>query len=344
VAAEATALADRLLDAQVEFILAEVTGDRLAAVAARDVDDLLATFETTTVADLVDRGHVKATAKVILDPVAGSPVIEAMVDGVSQAIYQLAAADEHHLGEVIDREQVEALVRKVLSMRSLHEEVFKRLSESPVVGTVASRFVTQLVGDVMQQNRERIERVPGVASLLSVGDFAASKVRGATSRHLDQFIGDVAGKGTQWALKRVNNAVRHTMYEGPVQEAVMEVWDLHADDTIGGLRNYLSEEELRELAAIGYEIWLILRNTAYFQDLIDAGVDVFFDLYGSHTVVQLLTELGVTRDDLVAEVQRYAPGVVDALKKDGRLERLVRERLEPFFHSDTVLGLLAEVE
>lgn len=335
-------LANRLLDAQVEFILGELSGDRLAEVVARDIDDLLKVADTATVAELVNREDVKATTYKILDQAGGSAVIAPMVAGIADAIYQLTANDEHHLGEVIDRDQVEALVSKVLSMRSLHEEVLNRLSDSPVVANVASWFVTKLVSDVMQQNREFAERVPGVASLFSAGERAANKMRGATSRHLDQFLGDVAGKGAQAALRRVNNAVRDTMREAPLREAAMEVWDLHADDKVSGLKGYLSEQDLRELASIGYQIWLILRNTEYFHAALGAGIDVFFDAYGSHQVSALLDELGLTRDDLVTEVRRYAPAVIDALNADGQLGALVRARLEPFFHSDAVLALLAE--
>lgn len=338
---EPTDLANRLLDAQVEFILAELSGDRLADVVARDVDDLLAVAATTTVAELVDRDQVKATTYQILDQAGGSAVIEPMVVDIADAVYRLTANEEHHLGEVIDRAQVQELVRKVISMRHLHEEVLRRLTESPVVATVASWFVTKLVSDVMQQNRELAERVPGVASLLSVGERAANKMRGATSRHLDQFLGDMAGRGAQLALRRVNTAIRHTLREAPLQDAAMEVWDLHADDTISGLKNYLTQDDLRELAEIVHELWLILRNTEYFQALIGAGIDVFFDSYGKYPVSLLLTELGLTRDDLVTEVQRYAPAVIGALKADGRLEDLIRARLEPFFHSESVLALLA---
>lgn len=336
-----TELANRLLDAQVEFILGELTGDRLAEVVARDVDDLLGVAGTTALDDLVDRERVKATANTILDKPAGSAVIDPMVTGIADAVYRHAANDEHQLGEVVEREHVEALVTKVLGMRSLHEEVLRRIGDSPVVATVASWFVTKLVADVMQQNREFAERVPGVASLLSAGERATSKVRGATSRHLDQLLGDMAGRGTQLALRRVSGAIRHTVDEAPLQEAAMEVWDLHAEDTVSGLRDYLSREDLLELAGIGSEIWAILRDTEYFRTMIAAGVDVFFDTYGGYTVAELLGELGLGRDDLVTEVQRYAPAVVDALNADGQLAELVRRRLEPFFRSETVLGMLA---
>lgn len=50
---QARQIADRLLDAQVEFLLAEVTGDRFAEVIARDVAAVLAVGETIRFGDVV---------------------------------------------------------------------------------------------------------------------------------------------------------------------------------------------------------------------------------------------------------------------------------------------------
>lgn len=337
---EARELADKLLDAQVAFILGEVTGDRLTEVVERDVHDVLDALDGVPVAKLVDRDAVKATAGVIVDRPGGSAVVREVAAGIGQAIYHLTANDEHRLGDIVEREHAQAVIRQVLRMRQLHEQVLRTLSESPMVATVASWFVTRLVSDVMQQNRERAEKLPGMSSLLSLGDKAANKVRGATSRHLDEFLGDMAGRGTQAALRRVTVAIEHTMAKAPLEDAALEIWDLLAADHISGLKKYLSADELGELSALGFDVWLGLRNTEYFRALLDAAIDVFFDAYGDRSLPALLDELDVSRDDLVQEIRRHAPSVVAALQANGRLEALIRARLEPFFHSDEVLKLL----
>ncbi|MGH3434148.1 MAG: hypothetical protein ACRDQB_15065 [Thermocrispum sp.] len=336
-----TLLADRLLDAGVEYLLAELSGDRLAEVLARDANDLLDAVDDTPLQEVVQREAVQQTALVLVDRIGGSAVIEPLVTGIADAVYELSANDEHQLGEVIDRAQVQALVRKVLSMPTLRDELLRRMADSPVVAQVASWFVTRLVSDVMQQNRELAERVPGVSSLLSLGDKAVGKVRGARSRHLDQFLGDLAGRGTQVALRRLTSAVQHTLHEAPIEDAAMEIWDLHAEDPVSGLKGYLSQQELRELVGVIADIVLLVRQTDYFRALLRAGIDVFFDDYGSRPLGAVLAEAGLSRDDVLAEVQRYGPPVVRALKADGRLESLIRTRLRPFFHSERVRGILA---
>src|SRR6185437_13225909 len=104
--AQRKTLADKLLDAQVDFILDELSGTRFAEVVARDVDDVLAVAETLKVGDIVDVDAVKATGRKLVDQIGASLLIADMVAGLSDAIYDLDASGEYNLGEVVDREPV----------------------------------------------------------------------------------------------------------------------------------------------------------------------------------------------------------------------------------------------
>jgi hypothetical protein len=309
-------------------------------VIERDTRDILAVADKIVVSDAVSREHVKATAHMYVEMVGDSALIELMATEIAEAVYALAAADEHKLGDVIGRDHVEALVTKVLAMRTLRDRLLERLMESPVVASVASWFVNKIVTDFMQANAERAERVPGVGTLLGAGRRAAGAVRGQADRHLGDLLGDAAGRGAQFALRRLSNAILETMDEAPLHAAVMEVWDLQADEPMSNLREYLTQEDLSELVAIIHEIWLTLRDTDYFEAAVDAGIDVFFDNYGSHTVGGLLDELGVDRERVVADALLLVPPAIEAIKGTAMLEEIVRSRLEPFWRSESTLAML----
>ena len=135
---DSAVLAQRLLDAQVEFVLAELTGERFAQVVARDVDELLGVAATLRVGAVIDADAVKAAGRLLLDRAGASPVVEDMAGALSDAMYDLAASDEYRLGAVVDRDAVAALVAKALSMRQLQDRALDRLTESPLVAIVAS--------------------------------------------------------------------------------------------------------------------------------------------------------------------------------------------------------------
>ncbi|WP_280342396.1 hypothetical protein [Nocardia neocaledoniensis] len=335
---QARQIADRLLDAQVDFLLAEVTGDRFAEVIARDVAAVLSVGETIVFGDVVSLEQGEQTVATVFDRIGGSPVIADTVGVFADAIYDhIAANTEYTLGDVVDREPVEALLEKIFGMHQAQERILDRLTESPLVATVAARFVDKLIGDFMQANRERAEKIPGVSSLMSLGQSAANRAKKVAD---STFVGDLAGKGALFALKRTNNAIRDMLRDAPVHSAAMEFWDLHADEPVAGLREYLTQKDLNELVQICYEIAVTTREKEYFGMLVRECVEVFYQRYRGHTLTAMLPELGLSAEDISTEILRYGPAVIESAKRNGVLAALIRERLEPFFYSEQVLGIL----
>ncbi|MGV9724875.1 hypothetical protein [Nocardia beijingensis] len=332
-------IAERLLDAQVAYLLAEVTGERFAEVVARDTEAVLGVADTLVFRDVVELEQAKQTVRTVVELIGGSPVFADMVGVFADSIYDhIAANNDYTLGEVVEREPVEALLEKIFGMHQAQERILDRLTESPLVATVASKFVDKLINDFVQANRERAEKIPGVSSLMSLGQSAANRAKKAAD---GTFVGDLAGKGALFALKRTNNAIREMLRDAPVHAAAMEFWDLHADEPVSGLRDYLSQKDLNELVLLCYEIAVTTREKEYFGLLIDECVEVFFTKYGDYTLAAMLPELGLTGDDILKEILRYGPAVIEGAKRDGVLAGLIRERLAPFYTSDEVLAILA---
>ena len=80
--------------------------------------------------------------------------------------------------------------------------------------------------------------------------------------------------------------------------------------------------------------------TDHAAHLAEAVVDGFFDGFGGYTPTELLDQLDLTREDLVADLVRLAAPAVAVLRESGDLERLLRAQLEPFFTSAEVNHLL----
>lgn len=335
-------VADRLLDAQVDWIVSELSGKRFAKVVARDVDDVLEVAGTLIVRAVVDPDAVKLAARHLVDAAGDAPIGADLVVALADAIYDLAASEEYNLGDVVERDPVVALIAKVLSITSLHERALDRLGESAMATTVAVQFASRIVGDFVAQNRAKAERVPGARSLISLGTSAASRVKSVSDRALDPLIGDATAKGKVVALKATTNATRELIKDGLLQDAAMEVWDLHADEPLSELRRYMSKQDLRELAQIVQEIVVTARNKEYVGLLLDAAVDVFFERYGDLDVAAVLELAGVDRDRLVTHIVAFGTPVIEAAKADGVLAAQIRKRLEPFFRSTAFTAALAE--
>jgi hypothetical protein len=336
---QAESLAQQLLDAQVRHHLDQLTGDALAATVTGLADDLLAAAGRHPLEELVDRDAVKAIVVRALGTVPGSAAVGGIVEMATTVAYD-GPADPFPIGELVDRERVEAVLDQLLALTPVLERALERLTASPLVGTTASRFMGRIVGEVLQANKAVADKVPGLGTLMSFGTSAASKVMGAADKQFEGLIGDTVGKGGTFAVRRLNRIVLETLRDPTTREAVLQVWDLVAQEKVVGLSRFAGHEEIAGVVDAVRELVVDAAAGEQVAQLGEVVVDAFFDRFGGYTATELLDELDLSRDDLVADLVRLAPGVVDALRETGDLERILRARLEPFYSSAEVRALL----
>jgi len=325
----------RLLEAQIEFVQAQLGPDRFAVVVEAEVDHALAAAGELVLDRLVSREQIKATARKYVTTTQIQGSIPELAGEIAARVYRHPAQDENRIGEVIDAEHVEALVAKLLALPLVRE----RLPSSPLAISMVSGWLYQIALDLVVHNREVAVRVPGVSSLLAAGGQIVGTLAPGAQLDLDLRLRDLAERGARFMLHRAA-APGGSAHELPLYDTVIDLWHEQADEPMSSFREYLSQDDLEDLLIVGYEFWLAFRGTAYLHSLVDEGVDFFFDKYGGFSLRALLEEFGVEREDLVEEALRFGPPVVQALSENGMLAAFLRRRLEPFFLSDTVLALL----
>jgi hypothetical protein len=332
-------LSVRLLDAQVQYHLGRLVGDHLALSVSQLADHVLTATGRHPIEELVDRDAVKAIVARALATVPGSAAVRGIVEMATTVAYD-GPEQPYPIGELVERERLEAVLDSLLELVPVVERVLDRLVASPMVGTTASRFMGRIVGEVLQANKAVTDKVPGLGSLMSFGTSAASKVMGAADRQFEGLIGDTVGKGGAFAVRRLNRIVVETLRDPTTREAVLQAWDLLADEQVRGLDQYASREAVAGVVEAVHELTVAVAASEHAAHLGEVVVDAFFDTFGGHTPTELLDELEIGREDLVGDLVRVAPRVVDALRESGDLERLLREQLEPFYSSPEVAALL----
>lgn len=340
---DADALAARLLDAQVRFHLDRLMGERQAATVTRLAESVLDASRHHQVADLVDAAVLSEVVVRALSTVPSSAAVGGFVELAVSTVYD-GPAESFPLGEVVDREQVEVLLDRVLALTPALERGLDHLTRSPLVGTVASRFMGRVVGEVVQANQAVADKVPGLGSLMSFGTSAASKMMGAADKQLEGLLGDTVGKGGTFAVRRLNKILLETVRDPTTRAAVLQVWDLAASEPVGPVAGRISREEVDGVVDAVHDLAVSALAGERVAELVAVVVDGFLERFGGYTPVELLDELDLDRDDLVADLVRLAPAVLDALHATGDLERMVRAELEPFYASAAVRDLLGGAE
>jgi hypothetical protein len=282
---------------------------------------------------------VKTIVTRALGTVPGSAAFGGIIELATTVAYD-GPPEPFPLGDIVDRERIEALLDAMLALNPVLERALERLTASPLVGTAASRFMGRIVGEVLQANKAVTDKVPGLGQLMSFGTSAASRMMGAADKQFEGLIGDTVGKGGTFAVRRLNRIVIETLRDPTTREAVLQVWDLLAEEPVVGMGHYASRDEVTGVVDAVHDLTVATAASEHVAHLGEVIVDAFFDRFGGYTPTELLDELDLSRDDLVTDLVRMAPRVVDALRETGDLERLLRAQLEPFYTSPQVSALL----
>ncbi|RZI92789.1 MAG: hypothetical protein EOO67_07885 [Microbacterium sp.] len=316
-------------------MVGQLTGPDLPDLIAQDVDELLATGAQLPVRSLVGPAEVKSLIHLVLDKVPPSAAASTLVEAAANVAYD-GPAEQFTLADVIDRENVESLVAEVLGMTDVAEKFLDQIADSPLVASLASRFVGRIVGDMVQANQAMADKIPGLGSLVSFGTSAAGKVVGAAG----DVLGDTAGKGATFAMRRLNKVVIDTLKDPTARDAALQVFDLYADKPVVRVNQLGEREDVQRVAGLLQDIVIAGAPTEPVVALVDALVDAFFATYGDHPATTLLDDLAITRNDLVAQATAIVPGLLAAAHESGELDRLIRVRVAPFFSSPAVAAIL----
>ena len=333
--------ADRLLDAQVAWHLSRITGDDLGDLIADDVDALLAAGRTATVGSLVQPDDVKQVLRLVLARVPASATASTVVGVAADRVYD-GPSERVTLADLVDREHVDQLLGEVLGLAHVVDVVLDQVAESPLAAALAARFVTKIVGDVIATSRAVAEKIPGVGGLVSFGSNVAGKVVGVADKQIEGLLGDTAGKGATFAMRRLNKLVVETMKDPAARAAALQVYDMYAEVPIGNVGRVASREDVHRVAGLLQDIVISGAPTEPVGQLVDALVDGFFAVYADQPASSLLEDLDLTRDDVVSHAQALVPRILEHASTSGTAERLIRAHLEPFFASPEVTAILGE--
>jgi hypothetical protein len=329
--------AERLLDAQVAWLVGRLTGDELPALVERDLRALLDLEARITLADLVDAEQAKRQVRAVLTTVPASTGASTVVTMLADVLYDGPEAS-YTLGDLVAREDLERVAEEALSRTDLVARLLDDVSASPIASTLASRFVGRLVGEVMQSNRAAAEKIPGLGALVALGVGAAGVVAGAADKQLE----GVLGMGASFATRRLNRVLVETLKDPAARAAVLEVYDLYADRPIPHLRDSAKRQDVHRAAGLAQDLAISGAASEPVLALADAVVDTFWRIYGEHPATAFAVDLGLDRDALVRQATSMAAVAVAVAHDNGDLERLVRERLAPFYESAEVAAILSE--
>ncbi|MBE0485719.1 hypothetical protein [Marinobacter sp.] len=335
-------LVDSLFEAHVKHEMAALKGAKLQKFLDQEVDELLDRAGTVTLGRLISVDQVMGVIRRIVMDMELDAGIPELAAEMATEVMKAQVQSDTTLGEILSREQASDFIEEALELRNQRERIITEIMAHPVYQELVSNVVYHGLVNYLYEDNMIARSVPGVGSMMKFGKKMANKAVPGLDETFERRIKAWLSDSLPGLIARSEQFLHKAFSDEELRDSVMAAWVSLETKTIDELQEGLGEVELQAFVVLGYEFWLNFRKTGYFDGCAQAVVDHLFVKYGDRPVMELLQDVGVTREVIVTEVEALVLPVIDVLREEGYLEALVRRRLGAFYRSASAKKLLAE--
>lgn len=337
-ASQARLLAEQLLEAQVAFVKARLNSAELSDQASSLINFCLEQGKDITLEEVVSAESIREVVQVYaFDLNLGAGMIE-LIGAMAQRLYSEANHLAPTLQTLISSQQLEQWIDKILELDQVRHHLVQAVLQSPAAHEVIGQIISSLLKKQLPNWREQISlqlgegwlaKTPLLPRLMKLLLQQEEKLLAIAEQHLSQFI---QNQGTQ--LLGLDAA--------ELKDIAWQVWLNIKDLPLNELSSGIEALDIEEFFVLIYELWRELRQTEYLQRLIFTGIDVFFEVYGDYPVSELLEEIGISKQHLINDANRFLPKAIAALNQHHVLDQLIRLQLNDFYLSADTLSLIQQ--
>lgn len=337
-AAQARFMAEQLLEAQLAFVKKRLSNAELGDQAASLIDFCLQQGRDIRLEEVVSVQSIREVVQVYaFDLNLGAGVIE-LIGAMAQRLYSEANHLAPTLQSLISSQQLEQWIDKILELDQVRHHLLQAVLQSPaahaVIGQIVSSLLKKQLPDWRTQLSEQLgsgwmAKTPWLPRLMQLLRQQEEKLLSLAEQQLSQFI---QSQGTQ--LLKLDAA--------ELKEIAWQVWLNIKDIPFNELSIGLEALDIEEFFVLIYELWRELRQTEYLQRLIFTGIEVFFEFYGDYPVSELLDEIGIGKQHLINDANRFLPQAIAALNQHHVLDQLIRLQLSDFYLSASTLDIIQQ--
>ena len=332
--------AEALLNAQIDFHIAEMQGDRLEAVIKEEMDSLFTLMETQTLNEAVSAEKLKQTVKKYLVNLDIPDAIPERLDAIAEFMLTHNGLETNKLGDILSDDEFSNLLQKGLAMETLRTRAIDEFVENPVFTGMISDLLYSAIRGFALDNNILVKNIPGASMMMKLSKNVVNKTAPKLERAAEETIKKYIHSNLKATLKQSKAFLINALDGDEITDISMKIWRSAKDKPLSTFNKYISEEDISEVLAMGYDHWKGFRKTEYYSSLLDEGIDFAFKQYGTMTLKELLTNMGIEKEMMLEDALLFAPDVIENLSKTGYIRDLYRRRLEPFFMSETTLALL----
>lgn len=328
--------AEQLLNAQVAFMVAQITSDELQPLIAHNLKLLLANSRAIKLGEVISSESIKQVAIKYASNMSLGPGVPELVGEIAQEMYNHDIFEKNTPNDVMSQKDVTEILTKISEMEELRTRLISESVSNPMYASLMSDLLYHGIQDYITDN-PLAKKIPGAQSMMKLGKSMVDKA----SPKLEETLKKYVASNIRSTLKESERFLNKNLTNEKIVELGLDAWVNVKNEKLSGYKKYITANDIEESFVMGFEYWKQLRTTDIYKNSIEEIVDFFHNKYKDTTLFDLLDDISISEDMLLEDAMTFAPQVIQHLHGTGVLDAYIRQYLEPFYHSEAVNEILS---
>lgn len=332
--------ANDLLEAHVQFALDAYRGENLDNTIADTVDAIFEQCKEVTGNQIVTRELLTDTARTVLFDAPIRPALLDMVKTILLGMDELDVVHNTAIKDLLSKRSYKLLVNKLVETDVLRKIIVARAMESTVYSELISDVLYNgIKGYLLDENF--LVKMRGVSALVKAGKWGISKSLPKLDETIESSTKPYIQANIERSIELSQEFLESKLDEDNIKSVANSIWKQLRTKKLSSLSTTLNDETIDELAGIAERIWEDIRKSKSADKICSAIAGLWLETYGDQAILPLLDSIGIGKDEIISQIQAYAPAIAQQAEDSGLLEARIRAQLTPFYASKKARKILA---
>lgn len=337
-------LAQQLFHAQVNYFVTRVSTEQFSQVVEAEVQDFYTKASTHTVRDYLPEDHVRFMALHYNTSIPISPDLADSLSNIALRVYHHPKLDELRWRDLLDKKELTEFVDLVLSLNAFRK-LIRRFTRNLLVVNAVSDLIYRGITGFMEQGTAKAEQmassIPGAGSMFKLGRSVVGKATSGFEKSAEENIKRYLSHNISAIIKGSETRLEQAIESGALRDAIISNWDNIKNEKVASLREYASEQDIKEAIASGINFWQEFRETPYVEEITNLGVTLFYEYCAEIPVAELLQELSIDETFATREINLAIAPLLEHWQQQGWVKDFFERQLLPFWQQADNEGWLA---
>jgi hypothetical protein len=327
--------AEALLQAHVEHTLEQLQN---YDVIRAEVAALFTELTETPLSTLVPLDRIQKIAKERVLDIAPSNQLRTEIANIVKDALKNKVGKNTLISDLIPDATAEAVISMMSSDTARRNKIIHEIFSNPTTGEVLSTTISHAIKDYMENNVVT-KKIPGAAGLMKFGKGMLEK---ATDSNFDDALQSYLSRNIRNIMNISEKKTQETLSNNKVHRLAADIWSKVKTNSIENVAQLVDAPTIDASSHLVVVVWNHIRTTAYVQSIVSEGVAGWYARNSNRSLVELLADVNVTPDFIVAELEPSLSLTLKHLADNGYLRGRIEPLLRQFYASSAVTTIIAE--